>query len=857
VRTLARHAAHARGNTEPVNEGTESDSSSGADPVEMGHSDAVTTGTDALAHAIATALADLTRPARTAMAALGLLGRPANAALLGPGLAELVEAGLVSVEEPLVRPVSPYVAEVAAGLLDRTERAALHRHLAELVPPRESARHLAAAGEGGAAYRRAVDAATRAGTRRGAGRAVRARLRAARGGAGAGVRLRAAQVTLAVGWPQTCVRALGRLATPEAAVLRGEALLQMADPAGAAAAVAGVPDDAAPPVRAVRDRLRLLAQLATEPAAALGTARAVDEESLAAAPGLRAAVAAVYAAHRVPGWERGLAGAAEAAGGAGDVTGRRWCAWLLVETLLGTADVVEAAAAAQAAATACAADLAYSWQTRFLAARLWCLSLHGAAHDEVVAKATDLTDRTLPSLARGYALAAAGSPRPTVGCSPRPVPGWPPPGGYRPRWPPCSTGYAGRRPGWTGRRSGRPSRLPTSGSAGTRAAPDHGALGRVRRRGGHADERAAVAGRAAVDRRAGAARAGAADPRRVGGGRGRPVRHRSRGLARPGAAGGGALPARARAARARRHAGRYRRCCGLRRSPRRPVWWCCSGVPAARCAGTRCAGTCAAPAPATNSPNVSGRSSPRSRGVNRPGASRTVRYLTRDSRNAHPLGDAETGGAYPDGGGGSRSGGARMTATRVTWCRRRAKPVRRCAVWSGPVGAPGRGSRAGSAWDVSESRLVLYGRVIDVDTAQLAVHAAARGAGVVAIADESSDVGRALLGDLRRLGPVVRDPEHEQISGNGDSVAAANSGGPRLLPEQRALLDRLANGETIAAAAAAEYLSLRTANRRIAQARDALGVRTTREAGTDLPAPAPPHSLTAAAAKPAVQRMTR
>ncbi|HWB34500.1 MAG TPA: LuxR family transcriptional regulator [Rugosimonospora sp.] len=135
------------------------------------------------------------------------------------------------------------------------------------------------------------------------------------------------------------------------------------------------------------------------------------------------------------------------------------------------------------------------------------------------------------------------------------------------------------------------------------------------------------------------------------------------------------------------------------------------------------------------------------------------------------------------------------------------------------------------AWDVSEARLVLYGRVADVDTAQLAVHAAARGAGVVAIADEFSDVGRALLGDLRRLGPVVRDPEQElgnpaaaTVGGNGTEAV------PSLLPEQRALLDRLANGETIAAAAAAEYLSLRTANRRIAQARDALGVRTTREA---------------------------
>ena len=103
------------------------------------------------------------------------------------------------------------------------------------------------------------------------------------------------------------------------------------------------------------------------------------------------------------------------------------------------------------------------------------------------------------------------------------------------------------------------------------------------------------------------------------------------------------------------------------------------------------------------------------------------------------------------------------------------------------------------------------------------MHAAARGAGLVAITDAGTDVGRALLADLGRLGPVTLDPEAE--------VAAEDEqGGNTLLPEQRALLDRLANGETIAAAAAAEFLSLRTANRRIAQAREALGVRTTREA---------------------------
>jgi hypothetical protein len=128
------------------------------------------------------------------------------------------------------------------------------------------------------------------------------------------------------------------------------------------------------------------------------------------------------------------------------------------------------------------------------------------------------------------------------------------------------------------------------------------------------------------------------------------------------------------------------------------------------------------------------------------------------------------------------------------------------------------------AWDVAEQRLLLYGRVGDLDTAELAVHAAARGAGLVAIADTATDVGRALLADLGRLGPVTLDPEAEVTAEHED--AGSNS----LLPEQRALLDRLANGETIAAAAAAEFLSLRTANRRIAQAREALGVRTTREA---------------------------
>jgi DNA-binding CsgD family transcriptional regulator len=364
-------------------------------------------GTDGLTYAIATALADLTRPARTAMAALGLLGRPAPSALLGPGAAELADAGLVELADDRAAAVSPYVAEVAAGLLDADERRALHRRLADLVPPREAARHLAAAGEPDLAYERAVEAAKQADTlgERAELLALACELPGTR--PEPEIRRQTATVALAVGWPQTAVRALGEEATPEAAVLRGEALLQLGDPAGALDAVAGVPDDSVDATRAGRDRLRLLGQLAGDPAGALATAADVDARGVPAHPGLRAALAAVRAAARTPLWEAGLAAAAQFAGESGDALAARWSAWLLVETLAADGRLAEAAQAAGAAAAACVTDLAYSWQTRFLAARLWCLALRGDAIDEVVTRATELTDRTLPALARGYASAAA------------------------------------------------------------------------------------------------------------------------------------------------------------------------------------------------------------------------------------------------------------------------------------------------------------------------------------------------------------------------------------------------------------------------------------------------------------------
>ncbi|CAM3558779.1 LuxR family transcriptional regulator [Stackebrandtia soli] len=129
-----------------------------------------------------------------------------------------------------------------------------------------------------------------------------------------------------------------------------------------------------------------------------------------------------------------------------------------------------------------------------------------------------------------------------------------------------------------------------------------------------------------------------------------------------------------------------------------------------------------------------------------------------------------------------------------------------------------------TGWDVSGGRTVRYGRVPDADTAALAVLAAARGAGVVCVCDPVSAQGRALNADLARVGPVGVDPSRDEPS------ASQVNGTLPVTEEQAALLARLADGETIAAAAEAEFLSLRTANRRIAAARKALGVATTREA---------------------------
>jgi DNA-binding NarL/FixJ family response regulator len=107
--------------------------------------------------------------------------------------------------------------------------------------------------------------------------------------------------------------------------------------------------------------------------------------------------------------------------------------------------------------------------------------------------------------------------------------------------------------------------------------------------------------------------------------------------------------------------------------------------------------------------------------------------------------------------------------------------------------------------------------VDDAGDAAEALLAAVGGASVVVHALAERDVIDRLVDDLRRLGPV----DHR----TGESEPR-----PGLTPDERRLLDALAAGKTLGAAAAELHLSRRTADRRLASARGKLGVATTAEA---------------------------
>ncbi|WP_421118265.1 helix-turn-helix domain-containing protein [Aquihabitans daechungensis] len=115
-------------------------------------------------------------------------------------------------------------------------------------------------------------------------------------------------------------------------------------------------------------------------------------------------------------------------------------------------------------------------------------------------------------------------------------------------------------------------------------------------------------------------------------------------------------------------------------------------------------------------------------------------------------------------------------------------------------------------WDVSASRLLCVGSVDDGEAAQAAITALTRGAGLAVRVTVRGAAHHRFLDDLHKLSaPVPYEPPGTRTTSELD-------------PDQRDLLDALAAGATVTAAAAALHVSRRTANRRLAEARALLGV---------------------------------
>ena len=110
------------------------------------------------------------------------------------------------------------------------------------------------------------------------------------------------------------------------------------------------------------------------------------------------------------------------------------------------------------------------------------------------------------------------------------------------------------------------------------------------------------------------------------------------------------------------------------------------------------------------------------------------------------------------------------------------------------------------------------GTVASVADAEAALLAALAGAGLVVRATGGRDVIDRLVDDLRRLGPV------DHRIGEPEDTAEG------LDPTARAILGLLAEGHSLGEAATILGLSRRTADRRLADGRRALGVERTTEA---------------------------
>lgn len=119
-------------------------------------------------------------------------------------------------------------------------------------------------------------------------------------------------------------------------------------------------------------------------------------------------------------------------------------------------------------------------------------------------------------------------------------------------------------------------------------------------------------------------------------------------------------------------------------------------------------------------------------------------------------------------------------------------------------------------WDRARPGALHVGTVAERADAARAVLAAVAGADLVITAAGPREVVDQLCEDLRRLGRL----EHR----------VGGAPGAPLAPEERALLALLLTGASLGEAARRLHVSRRTADRRLAGARRALGARSTSEA---------------------------
>jgi DNA-binding CsgD family transcriptional regulator len=355
--------------------------------------------------------------ARTAMAALGLLGRPAPAGLLGPGVDWLLHSGLVERAADGITPRPARLAELAAGVLTPADRRALHARLgAALTDGVEAARHLIAAGAPAAAAARAQAAAAEAETPRERAAALLVAVTA-----DPALTLPAAAACGSAGLAGEVLRLLSGLVTNGpttrvgVAALRAAALVDLGHPDDAATELRAVDADvpAAPPaVASLHAVASIRAAVATDPQVACTLAEfAIATAGAEAPPTLLAAHATALRAAGRDDWEDAARAALDAAAAAGDRVAERLAGAALVAGLRDLSRVGEAGDLAAELAAAAAADGAYSAEIQFRADALWAGMHADGALDEALRSAGALLDRTAPADARALLVATVALAR--------------------------------------------------------------------------------------------------------------------------------------------------------------------------------------------------------------------------------------------------------------------------------------------------------------------------------------------------------------------------------------------------------------------------------------------------------------